>query len=103
MTNLVDVRNSKLYPGVTRINQVRFQQGTNSHITVVFNYNGGDASFEVYIKGSGVISSNKAPFLIECYSLLDSMLDHAEYITVEEIVDKINEIEISDWARDLIK
>ena len=102
MTNLVDVRNNKLYSGVTRINQVRFQEGTDRRITVIFNYNGGDGAFEVYVK-EGVSSNNKAPFLIEVYELITSMInDPGNYITVEKIAERINEIEITDWARDCI-
>jgi hypothetical protein len=101
MTNLIDTRYHKLYCGVTRVNLVRFQEGTDRYLTINFNYNGGDTSFEVYVK-EGISDSNKAPFLIEVHTLLDSMINHGDYITTEQVKEKINNIEISDWARDFI-
>ena len=101
MTNLVNVKHSKLFCGVSGINKVWFQEGSNSYISVSFSYAGGDASFEVYLKKS-VCSSNKAPLLIEVNSLLNSIINNCEYMTIEKIEEQINNIEISDWARDVI-
>ena len=99
MTNLVDDRDYKLYRNVA-IKQIRFQEGTDSYLTIYFGYADDEKwSIEIYVKGG--VKNNKDAFLIEVDSLLNSI--DKEYISVKEISERINKIEISDWALSFIK
>ena len=88
--NLLD--SNRLYCGVTTINQIRFQDGSDRFISVDFSYNGGNATFEVYIKG-GVHDAFKPAFLLEVISVLNSMFtDSNGYVDIGDIANKINDI-----------
>ena len=86
---------SRLYCGVTTINQIHFQEGTDRFISINFNYNGGDATFEIYVK-EGVNDKVKPAFLLEVKDvLLDSFTaanNFRGYVKIEEIEEKINAI-----------
>ena len=88
---------TRLYCGVTTINQIRFQEGSDRFITVDFSYNGGgNASFEVYIKG-GVHDAFKAAFLLEVDSVLTSMFTDSNsrgYVGIGDIKEEINKIKL---------
>ena len=88
---------TRLYCGVTTINQIRFQEGTDRLISINFNYNGGDATFEIYVKG-GVNDKLKPSFLLEAKVILDSMFTAANnfrgYVKIEDIETEINNINI---------
>ena len=86
---------TRLYCGVTTINQIRFQKGTDRFISVDFSYNGGgNATFEIYIKG-GVHDAFKPAFLLEVNSVLNSMFTDSNfrgYVDIGDITNKINDI-----------
>lgn len=87
---------TKLYCGVTTINRIYFQDGSdNRFISVDFSYNGGgNATFEVYIKG-GVHDAFKPAFLLEVNSVLNSMFTDSNsrgYVEIGDIANKINDI-----------
>ena len=85
---------TRLYCGVTTINQIRCQEGSDRFISINFNYNGGDATFEVYIKGS-VHDAFKPSFLLEVKVVLDSMFTDSNsrgYVDIGDIEEKINAI-----------
>ena len=86
---------TRLYCGVTTINKIRFQDGSDRFISVDFSYNGGNAtSFEVYIKG-GVHDAFKPSFLLEVKVVLDSMFTDSNsrgYVDIGDIEEKINAI-----------
>lgn len=88
---------TRLYCGVTTINQIRFQEGTDRFISINFNYNGGDATFEIYVKG-GVNDKLKPSFLLEVRVVLNSMFNDARnfrgYVKIEDIANKINNINL---------
>ena len=85
---------TKLYCGVTTINRIYFQDGSNRFISVDFSYNGGNATFEVYIK-EGVHDAFKPAFLLEVNSVLNSMFTDSNsrgYVEIGDIANKINDI-----------
>ena len=92
MTNLVDDKYYKLYKNVD-IKQIRFQEGTDSYLTIYFRYASDEkSSFEIHIRG-GVPKDKKVAFLIEVDNLLLS-LNNSEYIVISEISESINNISL---------
>ena len=87
----------KLYCGVTTINRIYFQNGSSRFISVDFSYNGGNATFEIRVKG-GVVNDKKPSFLLEVKDVLDSMFNAARdfrgYAKIEDIANKINAISL---------
>lgn len=89
---------TRLYCGVTTINQIRFFQDVSDKvISIDFSYNGGNATFEVCVKG-GVNDKVKPAFLLEVEFVLNSMFNDANnfrgYVKIEDIETEINGINI---------
>ena len=86
-----------LYCGVTTINKIRFQEGSDRFISIEFSYNGGgNATFEVYVKGS-VHDAFKPAFLLEVELVLNSMFDANNfrgYVDTGKIEEEINKINL---------
>ena len=89
---------TRLYCGVTTINQIRFfQDASDKFVSIDFSYNGGNATFEVCVKG-GVNDKVKPAFLLEVKVVLDSMFTAANnfrgYVKIEDIETEINSINL---------
>ena len=85
---------TRLYCGVTTINQMYFQDASDKFLSIEFSYNGGNATFDVCVKG-GVSDKDKPSFLMKVYLVVDPLLNtNRGYMKIEDIATAINSLNI---------